>query len=140
MLLPSHLHTVKTAIAVGSPTSTVLIVDDDKQFRDLARGILEPAGFRVIEAETVAQCLSVLDSETVQVIVLDIVMPERDGIESVRDIKRLAPGSKIVTVSGARNSQVYLAASAYLGADASLEKSRIASLCALLDVLLDVQS
>ena len=139
MLVPSHRQP-PSQIAARSLDATVLVVDDDKQFRDLARGLLEPAGFQVSEAASVAKCLAHLRSHTVDIIVLDIVMPDRDGIEAVRDIKRMAPGSKIVTVSGARNSQTYLAASAYLGADASLDKSKIASLCALLEVLLDSRS
>jgi CheY-like chemotaxis protein len=101
MIVPSHGHP-QSQVAVGSLDSTVLVVDDDKQFRDLARGLLEPA-----------------------------------GIEAIQDIKKAASQSKVVTVSGARNSDVYLAASAYLGSDASLDKSKIVSLCALLEVLLD---
>jgi CheY-like chemotaxis protein len=139
MFVPSYHHP-QYQTAAGSLDSTVLVVDDDKQFRDLAKGILEPAGFQVSEAESVNTCLSYLGSHSADVIILDIVMPERDGIEAVQEIKRMSPASKIVTVSGARNSQTYLAASAYLGADASLDKSRIVSLCALLDVLLEATS
>jgi CheY-like chemotaxis protein len=137
MLYQTYANYPSPRLKAGTWDSTVLIVDDDEQFRDLAKGMLEPAGFRVIEAENVEQCLIQLQSQSVDVILLDIVMPGRDGIEATGDIRNASPGSKIVTVSGARNSEVYLAASAYLGADASLGKSRIASLCALLQVLLD---
>lgn len=137
MLLEIDSNQAPRRISAGLLDSTVLIVNDDDEFRNLARGILEPAGFQVIEAENVAQCLIELGSHRVDVIILDIVMPERDGIEAVQDLKKASPESKIVTVSGTRNSAVYLAASAYLGADASLDKSKIASLRALLSVLLD---
>jgi CheY-like chemotaxis protein len=139
MFAPSH-DRPKRRLAAGALLSSVLVVDDDKQFRDLARGILEPEGFRVIEAENVGECLSRLGDHKVDVIVLDIVMPERDGIEAVQEIKKVYPATKIVTVSGARNSDAYLAASAYLGADASLGKTEIRSLCALLELLLDSKS
>jgi two-component system, OmpR family, response regulator len=123
----------------GTASFTVLVVDDDQDFRDLARAILEPAGFRVVEAEGVSQGLSQLQSHAVDAIVLDIVMPGRDGFEAVRDIKRMSPRTKVITVSGAQDSEEYLATSAYLGADASLGKNKIASLCALLNVVLDVR-
>ena len=118
----------------------VMTVDDSKTMRVMVMFTLRGAGFQVSEAESVKTCLSYLGSHSADVIILDIVMPERDGIEAVQEIKRMSPASKIVTVSGARNSQTYLAASAYLGADASLDKSRIVSLCALLDVLLEATS
>jgi len=143
MLLPNQQTPRQPRhVAAGFPNSTVLVVDDDEHFRDLARGFLEPAGFQVIEAESAAQCLSQLVFQkdclhNVDAVVLDLVMPERDGIEVVPDIRRAFPRTKIVTVSGARNSEVYLAVSARLGADASLPKSEIASLCALLGVVLD---
>jgi len=116
---------------------TVLVVDDDESFRDLARGILEPDGFQVIEAEGVRQGLMRLRSTTVHGIVLDIVMPDRDGLQGVEDLKKVAPRTKIVTMSGARDAEEFLTVSGYLGADASLLKSQVASLAALMDVLLD---
>jgi DNA-binding response OmpR family regulator len=121
----------------GCPKSTVLVVDDDESFRDLARGILEPDGFQVIEAEGVRQGLLRLRSDTVHGIVLDIVMPDRDGLQGVEDIRKVAPKAKIVTVSGARDAEEFLTVSGYLGADASLLKSQVASLGSLLDVLLN---
>ena len=70
-------------------------------------------------------------------VILDMVMPGRDGIEAVRELKKLFPEIRIVAVSGAEQSDLYLSVSAHLGADASLEKARIGALCALLQVVLD---
>lgn len=122
--------------AAASPIVNVLVVDDDEYFRALARKILEPAGFHVKEAESVAQCLDRLRSDVFDAVIMDIVMPEHDGIEVLRDLKTRFPEIKIITVSGVDCSDLYLTVSAYLGADASLNKSSIASLCALLDVVL----
>jgi DNA-binding NarL/FixJ family response regulator len=66
-----------------------------------------------------------------------MVLPDRDGIEALTEIKALFPATRVLTVSGAENWELYLRVSSYLGADASLDKSRIASLCALLRVVLD---
>ena len=115
----------------------VLVVDDDEHFRVLARSMLEPAGFQVIESENIEQCLSELRHQAVDAVILDMVMPGCDGIEAVRELKRQFPGVRIVAVSGADQRDVYLSVSAHLGADASLEKTRISALCPLLQLVLD---
>jgi DNA-binding response OmpR family regulator len=137
VLLTTCENQSKAPATAGSLKSTVLVVDDDESFRDLARGVLEPDGFQVIEADGVRQGLLRLRSATVHGIVLDIVMPDRDGLQGVEDIRKVAPKTKIVTVSGARDAEEFLTVSGYLGADASLLKSQVASLGSLLDVLLD---
>jgi CheY-like chemotaxis protein len=123
--------------AVERLNSKVLVVDDDQHFRLLARTILEPAGFDVIESEDVSQCLMQLRQQAVDAVILDMVMPGEDGIEGVRQLKRLFPEIRILAVSGADQSDLYLSVSAHLGADASLEKARIGALCPLLQLVLD---
>jgi CheY-like chemotaxis protein len=121
----------------GRLNGKVLVVDDDEHFRVLARAILEPAGFEVVESEDMKQCMLQLRYHAVDAVILDMVMPGRDGIEAVRELKQLFPEIRIVAVSGAEQSDLYLSVSAHLGADASLEKSRISALCPLLQVVLD---
>lgn len=123
--------------AIEPVNDKVLVVDDDEHFRALARSILEPAGFEVLESEDITQCLSQLRRGPIDVVILDMVMPGRDGIEAVGQLKRLFPEIRIVAVSGADRSDLYLSVSAHLGADASLEKARISALCPLLQVVLD---
>lgn len=115
----------------------VLVVDDDEHFRVLARSMLEQAGFEVIEAGNMDQCLSQLGQQEIGAVILDMVMPDGDGIEAVLDLKRRFPSIRILAVSGADQRDVYLSVSAHLGADASLEKTRISALCPLLQVVLD---
>ena len=115
----------------------VLVVDDDERFRVLARAILEPAGFEVIESEGIDHCMTQLRYQAVDTVILDMVMPGRDGIEAVRELKQLFPEIRIVAVSGAEQSDLYLSVSAHLGADASLEKARVSALPPLLQLVLD---
>jgi CheY-like chemotaxis protein len=124
--------------AVKCSDATVLIVDDDEYFRALARTILEPGGFEVLEADGVATCLAAIRVHRVDAIILDMVMPDRDGMEALRELKTLYPATKILTVSGANDSELFLNVSAYLGADASLDKTEIGSLPAMLDLVLDL--
>lgn len=118
--------------------ATVLVVDDDEYFRALAKTILEPCGFEVIEADSVSACLRAIRARPVDAIILDMVMPDRDGMEALRELKTLYPRTKVLTISGADNSELFLNVSAYLGADASLNKSEAASLAAMLDLILDL--
>jgi two-component system OmpR family response regulator len=115
----------------------VLVLDDDANFRQLARAILEPDGFEVVESEDVRQGFMQLRDQTIDAVILDMIMPERDGFEALRDLKELFPEIRVVAVSGAAESELYLTVSAHLGADASLDKSKIGALCPLLHVVLD---
>ena len=127
----------RSPVAVGRRDGKVLVVDDDEHFRVLARAILEPAGFQVIESADMQQCMLQLRHHAVDVVILDMVMPGRDGIEAVRELKQLFPEIPIVAISGAEQSGLYLSVSAHLGADASLEKARVSALGPLLHVVLD---
>ena len=118
--------------------ATVLIVDDDAYFRALARNILESRGFQVMEADGAPACLAAVRDSAVDAVILDIVMPGRDGIEALRELKTLYPETKVLTISGANDSELFLNVSAHLGADASLNKSEIASLATMLDLVLDL--
>jgi CheY-like chemotaxis protein len=127
----------RSPAAIGHLHARVLVVDDDEHFRVLARAILEPDGFEVIESENMQECMLQLRRQPVDALILDMVMPGRDGIEAVRELKELFPEIPIVAVSGAEHSGLYLSVSAHLGADASLEKARVSALCPLLRVILD---
>jgi len=128
---------LRSPAALDPPRDKVLVVDDDEHFRVLARSILEPGGFEVLESPDFERCLFELREHAVDAVVLDMVMPGCDGIEAVRELKKLFPGVRIVAVSGAEQSEVYLSVSAHLGADASLQKACIGALCPLLQLVLD---
>jgi CheY-like chemotaxis protein len=121
----------------AAQTVAVLVVDDDEDFRSLARALLEPAGFEVSEAASVAECLERMRSRAADVIVLDIFLPDSDGTAALLQIKEYFPRVRIVTISGAQESELYLSVSAGLGADASLSKSSVSTLGALLHVVLE---
>ncbi len=133
----SENRSQRSMAATDCLTAKVLVLDDDASFRALARAILEPAGFEVIESRDVRECLRRLREQAIDAVILDVVMPERDGFEALRELKELFQETRIVAVSGAPLSKLYLAMSAHLGADASLEKSKIGALGRLLHVVLD---
>jgi excisionase family DNA binding protein len=65
----------------------VLIVDDDARLREYVRANLELEGYNVREAESAEQGLSVLDEESPDLILLDVMMPEVDGWEMLRRVQ-----------------------------------------------------
>ena len=67
---------------------TVLIVDDDKNLRRLYRAELEAEGYRTILAENGRAALDAVDREIPDVVVMDIRMPELDGLEAMAQMLR----------------------------------------------------
>lgn len=74
----------------------ILIVDDSMFMRKILKDILSKEGHNIIEAENGAECLAKCDSEKPDLVLLDIIMPEVDGIEVLKKIGKLA---KIVVIS-----------------------------------------
>jgi len=102
----------------------ILIIDDDPQMRPTLRRILESAGHMVLEATNGAEGLAAFKSHTPDVVVTDIIMPEKEGIETILALRRLAPNLGIIAVSGgglAGNAD-FLTIAEKLGADLSLQK------------------
>lgn len=75
--------------------STVLVVDDDGHIREVVRFALERAGYSVVEAADGAQALGQFEAQTPDVIVLDILLPEMDGLEVCRRIRAMPKGRTV---------------------------------------------
>ncbi|HSD50938.1 MAG TPA: response regulator [Candidatus Methylomirabilis sp.] len=79
---------------------TLLVVDDDRLFLTLVREELEKAGFAVKVAESPSQAQQILGAETVQAILMDVVMPEMDGMELLPRLRAAHPDIPVIVVSG----------------------------------------
>lgn len=77
----------------------VLIVDDSKFMRMLLGDILSRHGFEVLEAESGEEGVQVYLREHPDLVTLDILMPGRDGIETVQDLRARDPEARIVMVT-----------------------------------------
>lgn len=102
-------------------TQTILIVDDEEQIRATVRGVLGDEGFRVVEAANGRAALDVLEAEKPVLVLLDIWMPELDGIELLREIQRIRPKTKVIVISGHGNIETAVRAT-QLGAFDFIEK------------------
>lgn len=129
-------HSGHGNVAATWAPAVVLVIDDDEHFRAMARSLLEQAGMSVLEASSVQQGLDWMRGIPVDVVILDLVMPDEDGITGLRRIKEAHAGVKVMAVSGASAWAPYLKASALLGADATLPKTHLEHLCPLLERLL----
>jgi DNA-binding response OmpR family regulator len=107
----------------GDPRSLlVLFIDDDPGIREYGRWILEREGHRVLEAEDGIKGLKLAESHPIDLLITDLVMPEKEGIETIADIRRLQPGIRIIAISGAIDSESYLQLAGGLGAHATIMK------------------
>jgi two-component system, OmpR family, KDP operon response regulator KdpE len=68
-------------------TTKVLVIDDDRLIRRLLRSVLPPRGFSVNEAETGAMALKLMQSDPPDVIILDLGLPDFDGLALLRHIR-----------------------------------------------------
>ena len=78
----------------------VLVVDDDAQVRKLCRNTLAGAGYLVSEAADGREALALVDETLFDVIVLDLCMPDMDGLEFLSAVRSGMPRLKIVGISG----------------------------------------
>ncbi len=79
---------------------SVLVVDDDEALRDLLVEVLDSWGYHVVAAGTAAQAIEVLRNQLFEVALCDIHMPEVNGIELLRQIKRHDPSIEVVMMTG----------------------------------------
>ncbi|CAM3195927.1 Fis family transcriptional regulator [Sphingomonas antarctica] len=95
-------------------TAQILIVDDEPAIRRLVRGAVERAGYTVEEASTAAEALTTARREGCELVLLDLGLPDRDGMELVPQIKAM---ERAVIVLTARDASEEKVAALDLGAD-----------------------
>ncbi|QHL90495.1 response regulator [Sphingomonas changnyeongensis] len=93
----------------------ILIVDDEAPIRRLLRGALERAGYRVVEAQTARDALALVNHERPEAILLDLGLPDRDGIELIPLLKTRSTAALLVV--SAREGTDEKVAALDLGAD-----------------------
>jgi len=104
--------------------ATILLIDDDELVRITVRQILESAGHTVVEARNGDEGLRVIATMQPDLIITDIIMPEKEGIETILEIRRRNTNIRIVAMSGGGQAQAmdFLPLARKLGADQILRK------------------
>jgi DNA-binding NtrC family response regulator len=83
----------------------ILVIDDEQGIRNLLDTLLRRKGYDVVLAESGRQGLELFRRERPDVIVLDLKMPEMDGLTVLREIKNLDPGKPVIILTGAGTAE-----------------------------------
>ncbi|HXY99484.1 MAG TPA: response regulator [Stellaceae bacterium] len=104
--------------------ATILVIDDEAAIRRLILRVLRPRGHALLEAEDGEQGLMLMKDRPLDLIITDIYMPGKEGIETIREALDRAPGTKIIAMSGGCGSRnlMFLDMAETFGAQASLAK------------------
>jgi len=104
--------------------ANVLVIDDDPVTRTVVCAVLESAGHTVSEADNGHTGLAMFYANSPDLVITDILMPGKDGIETIRELRSTNPEIKIIALSGdvRFDGPGILEAAHLLGADEVIEK------------------
>ena len=83
---------------------SVLVVDDQEQVRQLIRETLEQAGYEVDEARDGKEGMERYRAKAPDLIIMDIIMPDQDGLEAIMTIRREFPDTRVIAMTGASDT------------------------------------
>lgn len=103
---------------------TILIIDDDAQVREMLKKMFTRAGYQVLTAKDGKEGLNLFEVSAVDLVVTDLIMPEKEGIETIIALRQLKSDAKIIAISGdgQENSTSYLNMATKLGAQRAFAK------------------
>jgi CheY-like chemotaxis protein len=104
--------------------TTILLVDDDESFRPMLHATLERCGYDVVAATNGNEALALYRQREVDLVITDLIMPDKEGLETIAELRREAPGVRIIAMSGGgRNTpNAYLHVAKQFGAAQVLPK------------------
>jgi DNA-binding response OmpR family regulator len=107
----------------------ILVDDDDTLVRTSLSYSLEDAGHQVVQAGNGDEGLDALNRDTFDAVVLDILMPEREGIETIREIRKKWAALPVLAISGGDKTgwTDFLRMASTLGANDTMSKPFTAS-------------
>jgi two-component system KDP operon response regulator KdpE len=105
---------------MSDPAPVALLIEDERQIRRFVRSALETEGWQIVEAETIKQGLIDAGTRRPDVVILDLGLPDGDGIDFIRDVR--AWSSIPIIVLSARTSETDKIAALDAGADDYLTK------------------
>jgi two-component system, NtrC family, sensor kinase len=83
----------------------VLLVDDEKQFREIIAKRLAQRGICSLGTSNGEEALKLLEKQPVNIIIMDVKMPGMNGIETLRQVKELYPGTEVIMLTGHASTQ-----------------------------------
>jgi CheY-like chemotaxis protein len=104
---------------------SVLVVDDQDQVRQLIRETLEQAGYEVEEARDGKEGLERYRAKSPDLVIMDILMPDQDGLEAIMTLRREFPDTRVIAMTGGSDTigvVNFLDVAKMLGARRTLQK------------------
>jgi len=104
---------------------SVLVVDDQDQVRQLIRETLEQAGYEVEEARDGKEGLDRYRARSTDLVIMDILMPDQDGLEAIMTLRREFPDTRVIAMTGGSDTigvLNFLDVAKMLGARRTLQK------------------
>ena len=103
---------------------SILVVDDEPEIRELLRILLTGAGHAVLCATDGRAAAKVMEDHAIDLVITDLLMPERDGLEFIEDVRKNHPDVRIIAMSGGGHiaRENYLKLAKGFGAHVLLEK------------------
>ena len=80
--------------------STILLIDDSKEIRDSIHDFLEEMEYHVKTASNGVEALKIYKKESIDLVITDLLMPEKDGVETIIELKKINPTVKVIAISG----------------------------------------
>jgi two-component system chemotaxis response regulator CheY len=104
--------------------TSILVVDDDTLVRTTLRRMLKSAGYALFEAKDGGEAVEAYRNQKPDLVILDIMMPNKDGLRTLLELRGLDQKAKIITMTaGARSGKIdYLALTKRVGANGILTK------------------
>jgi len=99
----------------------ILVVDDEPEIRNMLQEALTRSGYEVLTAPDGKQAVDLLRKHTFDLVISDILMPEKDGLEVIMYLQRESPMTKCIAISAPSN-RVFLQSAQLLGATRVVEK------------------
>jgi len=78
----------------------ILIIEDEDVVRQMLRDMLERAGHQVVEAPDGEKGIQLYRAEPTDLIITDIIMPKKEGVETIMELREEFPDVKVIAVSG----------------------------------------
>ena len=85
---------------LNTKPATILIIEDDPSLRDSLQRTLRKQSYTILQAAEGGEGMMLLGTHAIDVVLVDIFMPGKEGIETIRQIRRSHPQVKIIAMSG----------------------------------------
>ncbi|GAC1467201.1 MAG: sigma-54 dependent transcriptional regulator [Desulfuromonadaceae bacterium] len=86
-------------------TIKILVIDDDDSGREALTMLLQSAGYEVTSAATGESALDLIDREQYQVIVSDLFLPDKSGLDILQNVHKVSPATEVIVVTGHASAQ-----------------------------------